>query len=102
MPLPDEDPSPYLLALALAALLAVSACAAVWTLVAVRWSQRRPIIPYQPRRSVPWGGWDLLFIVVFYFFAQSGVAAVAPWRWAPPPPCPRQATTRTSPAPSIP
>jgi membrane protease YdiL (CAAX protease family) len=60
-----------------AAMAAISACVAVWVLVWVRWSQRQPVVPYQPRRPVPWGGLDLLLVVVFYLAAQSGAAELA-------------------------
>jgi membrane protease YdiL (CAAX protease family) len=63
--------------LATAALLAVAACVAVWAVVAARWRRRQPVLPYQPRRPVPWRGFDLLLVLSFYLIVQSGVAELA-------------------------
>jgi membrane protease YdiL (CAAX protease family) len=60
-----------------ATILAVSACVVAWLWAAVQWWQRRPILPYQPRRPVPWHAIDLAIIVVFYLVMQSGVIALA-------------------------
>jgi membrane protease YdiL (CAAX protease family) len=60
-----------------AAMLAVSACVVAWLWAAVQWWQRRPILPYEPRRPVPWHAIDLAIIVVFYLAMQSGVIALA-------------------------
>ena len=52
--LADRLPSPWLL---LAVVMAVWACfAAPWLYVFVRLRRRLPVIPFQPRRGVPWGG----------------------------------------------
>lgn len=55
------------------ALLAVSACLAVWTLVVARIGRGTAVLPYQPRRPVPWQGIDVLLLFVLYFTAQLGV-----------------------------
>ena len=36
--------------------LGVAASITIWGVVIARWSMRRPVIRYQPRRPVPWGG----------------------------------------------
>ena len=55
------------------AILAVAACAAVWTAAAVRWRRGQPVLPYQPRRPVPWQGHRRgAVIVVFYRGAAAG------------------------------
>ena len=59
------------------AMLAVTACAAVWVWMAVRWWQRRPVVSYQPRRPVPWHAVDLAVIVLFYLALQSGLIELA-------------------------
>ena len=56
-----------------AAILAVSACVVAWSWAAAQWWHRRPILPYQPRRPVPWHAIDLGAIVLFYLAMQSGV-----------------------------
>jgi membrane protease YdiL (CAAX protease family) len=60
----------------LMAMLALIACVVVWTMVARRWRRRQSILPYQPRRPVPWGGFDLLLVLLFYLIVQSGVVEV--------------------------
>jgi membrane protease YdiL (CAAX protease family) len=60
-----------------AAILAISACVVAWTWAAAQWWQRRPILPYQPRRPAPWRAIDLGAIVIFYLVMQSGVIALA-------------------------
>ncbi len=60
-----------------AAILAVSACVVAWWWAAVQWWHRRPLLPYQPRRRVPWHAIDLVLIVVCYVALQSGVIVLA-------------------------
>jgi membrane protease YdiL (CAAX protease family) len=55
----------------------VLASFAVGMLAIARWKQRRPIVPYQPRRPVPWQAFDLAVIVVFYLVMQSGAIELA-------------------------
>ncbi|MHC4398836.1 MAG: lysostaphin resistance A-like protein [Planctomycetota bacterium] len=38
----------------------------VWTVVAVRFLKKRPVLPYKPRRPVPWGGLDLLAVLAVW------------------------------------
>ncbi len=58
----------------LSLMLAIWACAAVWVTAVVRWRHRRPVLPYQPRRPVPWGIVDLAMVLLF-FLAAEGVLA---------------------------
>jgi membrane protease YdiL (CAAX protease family) len=60
-----------------AAILAVTACAGVWAMLAARWRQGRPAVPYQPRRRAPWGAWELVLIVAFYVMAYWLTFALA-------------------------
>jgi membrane protease YdiL (CAAX protease family) len=60
-----------------AAIVAVSACVVAWWWVAAERWQRRPVVPYQPRRPVPWHAIDLAVILVVYVAMQSGVVALA-------------------------
>ncbi|HQU45872.1 MAG TPA: CPBP family intramembrane metalloprotease [Pirellulales bacterium] len=71
-------------ALVYSAMLAMSIAA--WTLIARRLRQGRAMLPFTPRRAVPWRGLDLLMIVVFYVFARSAcwsllsvIASAAGW-----------------------
>jgi membrane protease YdiL (CAAX protease family) len=41
-----------------------------WIVLGVRLSNRQPLLPYEPRQPVPWGGWDLLAAIAIYFIAQ--------------------------------
>jgi membrane protease YdiL (CAAX protease family) len=46
----------------------------VWFFFAYRLHKGRSILPrYEPRRAVPWNGWDLLVIVFFYVFLLSAI-----------------------------
>ena len=60
-----------------AAMLVITACVVVWALMAARWRQGRPTLPYQPRRGVPWRALDLFVILAFYLFVQSGALELA-------------------------
>jgi len=60
-----------------AAALAVLASAAVCGVVVSRWRQRRPAIPYQPRRPAPWGALEMTCVALLYLAAQAGVLILA-------------------------
>ncbi|MCD4727607.1 MAG: CPBP family intramembrane metalloprotease [Pirellulales bacterium] len=53
--------------------LAIWAFVAVWAAAFAKWRQRRPVIPYQPRRPVPWGALDLSFVMLIFLAAQACV-----------------------------
>jgi membrane protease YdiL (CAAX protease family) len=63
--------------LASAVMFAVSACVAVWAWIAARLWQRQAIVPYQPRRPVPWRAIDLAVAAACYVVLQSGIIASA-------------------------
>jgi membrane protease YdiL (CAAX protease family) len=44
-----------------------------WAAIIERLFSRKPILPYQPRRRVPWRIWDLLAILFFYVFISAVV-----------------------------
>ena len=46
--------------------LAAWASLAVWTIVLARWRRGLAVLPYQPRRPVPWGGLHLLLVLSVY------------------------------------
>jgi hypothetical protein len=46
--------------------LAFGACLVSWAAIIERLVSRAPVLPYQPRRRVPWQFWDLLAVAVFY------------------------------------
>ena len=63
----------YSIPMASAAVLVVSAflmLAAVW------WCRRRSVVPYQPRRPVPWQAFDVAMVVMFYVAFHAGVVGV--------------------------
>ncbi len=59
---PDSSPWETLVII-----LALAACAAVWTGVFVRKSHGLPVLPYEPRRQVPWNGLDVLVVFVLAY-----------------------------------
>jgi len=59
------------------AVLAVTACAAMWVWLVARWWRRQSIVSYQPRRPVPWHAVDLAAVLVFYLALQSGLIELA-------------------------
>jgi membrane protease YdiL (CAAX protease family) len=52
-------------------LLLFVGCAAAWTLIAVRWFGRQPVLPYEPRRPVPWRTADVALILVVYLLSPA-------------------------------
>ncbi len=52
-----------------------------WAWVASRLWRGQALLPYEPRRLVPWSGVDLLLIVAVYLLAQV-IAQTAAARWA--------------------
>jgi len=55
-------------------LLILVATLAPWVWMVRRLVARRPILPYQPRRPVPWGGLDVALVVVFWLGAILAVS----------------------------
>jgi membrane protease YdiL (CAAX protease family) len=51
-----------------AAILAVTACVEVWVWIIACWRRQTPLLPYQPRRPVPWRGIDVLLMLMTYYF----------------------------------
>jgi hypothetical protein len=49
----------------------VAAFLVSWAAIIERQIYSKPILPYQPRRRVPWRGWDLLAILFFYVFIYA-------------------------------
>jgi membrane protease YdiL (CAAX protease family) len=54
-------------------LLVLAATLAPWVWMVRRLVARRPILPYQPRRPVPWGGLDIV-LVLFCLYGAAGLA----------------------------
>ena len=46
--------------------LAVGVCLVAWAAIIERLVSGEAVLPYQPRRRVPWQFWDLLAVMVFY------------------------------------
>ena len=61
-------------------LLAIVACGVVWVKIALRWLRRLPVLPYQPRRPVPWRAFDVVLIASMYVFLQVVVLNAA-YKW---------------------
>ncbi|MCX7426101.1 MAG: CPBP family glutamic-type intramembrane protease [Planctomycetia bacterium] len=57
--------------------LAMWVAVAVWATVYRRWRAGLPLLPFQPRRQVPWRGVDMAMILVVYIGAMSGAAGLA-------------------------
>ncbi len=72
------DPVTHLLllvCLGIVGIAVLAASATIWTAVFVCWWMRWPVIRYQPRRPVPWGGEHVLVVVILYL-ALIGVGHV--------------------------
>jgi membrane protease YdiL (CAAX protease family) len=61
------------LVISLQLLAALAASGIVWVWIAGRRDRGRAAIPYEPRRPVPWGGAEVLLLVLVYF-VLSGLA----------------------------
>jgi membrane protease YdiL (CAAX protease family) len=53
---------------------AIGVCVVAWAAIIERMVSGAPVLPYQPRRRVPWQFWDLLAVMFFYIFGV--VAAI--------------------------
>jgi membrane protease YdiL (CAAX protease family) len=61
-------------------LLTIVGCLAVWVTIITRWLRRLPVLPYEPRRRVPWKTVDIVLIASIYVFSQVVVFQVA-YKW---------------------
>ena len=70
---PPDDvlPLPILIVL----WLGLWACFAAWIIAGRRLLSGKPLIAFERRRQVPWGGLDLLLVFVFYVFASAAMMA---------------------------
>jgi membrane protease YdiL (CAAX protease family) len=50
---------------------------AVWGSAIARWRRGQPLLPYQPRRPVPWRGVDLLILLVVFLFGGEALGLLA-------------------------
>ena len=72
----DPLAHPFLLFwLGVVGIVVFAASATIWIAMFVCWWMRWPVIRYQPRRPVPWGGEHVLVVVILYL-ALVGVAHV--------------------------
>jgi membrane protease YdiL (CAAX protease family) len=69
-------------------LLGITACAATWGAVAARWLSGRPVLPYRPRRRVPWRLGDVAVVALLFVLLPNLLWQV--WRHWTPPPAPTQ------------
>lgn len=56
---------------------AFGTCIIAWAVLVERCFKGTPILPYQPRRQVPWRVWDLLAVLFFYFVLSVVVIHIA-------------------------
>lgn len=63
-------PLPAIL-LTLLVTLAIAGCLTAWTWTLGNWSRGQAVVPYQPRRPVPWRGIDVALIAFVYVVAPS-------------------------------
>jgi len=59
----QQDPT---LIIAIVVYSAIGICLITWGIILEKLISGRPVIPYQPRRRVPWQLWDLLAILLFF------------------------------------
>jgi membrane protease YdiL (CAAX protease family) len=73
----DENPAKILTVLAdIAALAVIVGGVSVWLTIFRRILQRRPLVPFEPRRPVPWNGFDVL-VVLFGYVCLGGLLVLA-------------------------
>ncbi len=79
--MPNQNP-PSLLqnVMGTVAFLLVFGSVVVWAVVARHWRRRQPVVPYQPRRRVPWGAFDVALLILLYQSMPALVLMAAqPW-----------------------
>ncbi len=59
------------------ALGVLTACLLVWARIASKLRLHEPLVPAEPRRPVPWTGWDVALLVLCWLSADLGAAAIA-------------------------
>lgn len=74
---PSDSPNLPAVIIAILVPLVILACAVVWVKIAVRWLRQLPVLPYQPRRPVPWRVFDIVLIASLYVFSQGVVLHAA-------------------------
>ena len=60
---------------------AIGACLVAWAAIAERLVSGKPVLPYQPRRRVPWRFWDLLAVAFFYIAGVVVLIHLAQYFW---------------------
>ncbi len=76
---PPDSPNSAQAIVGILVLLTTVGCVLVWTTVIVRWSRRQPVLPYQPRRPVPWRTFDVVLLVLMYILVPALVMRTASW-----------------------
>ncbi len=61
--------------------LAIGACLVAWAAIIERLVSGTPVLPYQPRRRVPWRFWDLLAVMIFYIAGVVVLIHLAQYFW---------------------
>jgi len=61
--------------------LAVGVCLVAWAAIIERLVSGAQVLPYQPRRRVPWQFWDLLAVMIFYVAGVVVLIHLAQYFW---------------------
>jgi len=72
--------------------LAIFACVVVWKSIAMRWLRGQPVLPYQPRRRVPWRTIDVVLLVSMHVLVPA-LVMLAACKWFD---IPREALSQTA------
>lgn len=65
--MPSPAPSDLLQEiLGMVVLFGIIGCISVWATIAMRWHEGHPVLPYHPRRRVPWRAFDTMILVLLY------------------------------------
>jgi membrane protease YdiL (CAAX protease family) len=62
---------------------AIGASLVAWAAIVERLVSGKPVLPYQPRRRVPWQVWDLLAVTIFYVAGVVVLIHLAQYFWPP-------------------
>jgi len=104
MPIDPLKPTPQLIVLLLFFLALLGAIGLTWLAALVRFLDRKPLLPDRPGRLVPWTGWSIALLVLFWVGVQSAVyhTAFRPSKAANPAPAAAKPTMNTKKALELP
>jgi membrane protease YdiL (CAAX protease family) len=102
MPIDPTKPTPQLIVLGLFFLLLVGLIGLTWLVALVRLQTRQPLLPDRPGRLVPWTGWSIAILVVFWVGIQAAVSYAAYQERKPANPAPAAAKPPKKPSLEVP